>query len=91
MISSRFREHVPPERRRARLAVAVLALAAAVAAFLVGHRVFPHLTTNHDEAVYLQQAAMLLDGRLFLQPPAETAFRPWFFVRSEERRVGKEC
>jgi len=68
---------------RERLAtVALAALAAAVIAF-VSTQVFPYHSLNHDEGVYLQQAAMLLEGRLFLQPPVEGAFRPWFFVESE--------
>ncbi|SEV94390.1 ArnT family glycosyltransferase [Halobacterium jilantaiense] len=64
------------------LAPVALAAAAAVAAYAVSVLVFPYHSLNHDEAVYLQQAAMLLDGRLFLQPPVEDAFRPWFFVES---------
>ncbi|MFC6955210.1 hypothetical protein [Halorubellus litoreus] len=43
--------------------------------------VFPYHSTNHDEAVYLQQAALLLEGQVFMRPPVPEAFRPWFFVR----------
>ncbi|QRY25485.1 glycosyltransferase family 39 protein [Halobacterium sp. BOL4-2] len=64
------------------LVVAALAAAAAVVAFATATLVFPYRSLNHDEAVYLQQAALLLDGRLFLQPPVADAFRPWFFVSS---------
>ena len=59
-----------------------LALVAAGAAYALSLVVFPYHSTNHDEAVYLQQAAMLLEGQLFLDPPVEGAFRPWFFVDS---------
>ena len=59
-----------------------LAAVAAVAAWTVSVVVFPYHSTNHDEAVYLQQAAMLLEGQLFLDPPVDGAFRPWFFVES---------
>ena len=59
-----------------------LAAVAAVVAYAVSVVVFPYHSTNHDEAVYLQQAAMLLEGQLFLQPPVDDAFRPWFFVDS---------
>ncbi|MFD1588698.1 ArnT family glycosyltransferase [Halorientalis brevis] len=68
-------------RRTWRVALLVLALAGATAVWLLATRVFPYHSLNHDEAVYLQQAAMLLDGRLFLTPPVDGAFRPWFFVR----------
>jgi hypothetical protein len=61
----------------------VLALAAGLVAFLSSQELFPYLSTNHDEAVYLQQAAMLLEGRLFLRPPVLEAFEPWFFVESD--------
>jgi hypothetical protein len=43
--------------------------------------VFPYRSINHDEGVYLTQAAMLLDGQIHLHPPVPEAFRPWFFVR----------
>ena len=67
---------------RAPLTPAALAGVAAALAYAVSVLVFPYHSTNHDEAVYLQQAAMLLDGQLFVQPPVEEAFRPWFFVES---------
>ena len=59
--------------------VAVAALAGG-AAFLIAVVVFPYHSVNHDEGVYLQQAALLLEGQLRLYPPVEGAFRPWFFV-----------
>jgi hypothetical protein len=52
--------------------------------WLVASNVFPHHSMNHDEAVYLQQAAMVLEGQLFLDPPVEGPFRPWFFVDGTE-------
>jgi len=76
-IVDRFRE----SSTRARLAV--LGALAGVIVWTIATTVFPYHTINHDEGVYLQQAAMLLDGQLFLQPPVEEAFRPWFFVESD--------
>ncbi|MFB6107326.1 MAG: ArnT family glycosyltransferase [Haloplanus sp.] len=67
--------------RRARLAALALAVVAAVVVSLLAARLFPYHSLNHDEGVYLQQAAMLLDGRLFLHPPVDGPYRPWFFVR----------
>jgi len=66
-----------------------LAAVAAVLVFAVSVVVFPHHSTNHDEAVYLQQAAMLLEGRLFLRPPVPDAVRPWFFVRDGDALYSK--
>jgi hypothetical protein len=61
-------------------AAGVAALAAVIVAF-VSSRVFPYHSSNHDEGVYLQQAEMLLDGRLRMPTGELTeAFRPWFFV-----------
>lgn len=57
----------------------------AVTAIAMG--VFPYHSSNHDEAVYLQQAAMLLEGRLYLKPGTNAvreAVHPWFFVESPE-------
>jgi len=63
-----------------RLLAAGLAVLTGLLVFLLAHEVFPYHTSNHDEAVYLQQAAMLLEGQLTLQPPVVEPFRPWFFV-----------
>ena len=57
-----------------------LVLAGAVVAVVVGRVVFPFHSVNHDEGVYLAQAAMLLDGQLFVDPPVGELFRPWFFT-----------
>jgi len=73
--------------RRYRLAVAGLAAVAAVLVAAITTQIFPFYTPNHDEAVYLQQAAMLLDGQLFLDPPVAEAFRPWFFVETDAGRL----
>jgi hypothetical protein len=63
-----------------RLLAAGLAVLTGVFVFFLAHEVFPYHTSNHDEAVYLQQAAMLLEGQLTLDPPVVEPFRPWFFV-----------
>lgn len=70
------------EMDRYRVANFLLAGLAAVVAVVLVTRVFPHHSLNHDEGVYLQQAELLLDGKLFLRPPVADAFRPWFFVES---------
>jgi hypothetical protein len=66
-----------------------LAAVAAILVYLTSVVVFPYHSTNHDEAVYLQQAAMLLDGQFFLRPPVPEAFRPWFFVRDGDALYSK--
>ncbi|MFT4923493.1 MAG: hypothetical protein ACI8XM_002720 [Haloarculaceae archaeon] len=58
----------------------LVAASAGLVVFAVAHEVFPYHTINHDEGVYLQQAAMLLEGQLTLDPPVVASFRPWFFV-----------
>jgi hypothetical protein len=76
-------------RHRGRLATAAVAALGALVVWLVATRVFPYHSLNHDEAVYLQQAAMLLDGQLFLRPPVDGVFRPWFFVEDGGRLYPK--
>jgi hypothetical protein len=74
-------------RRRAdpaTVAVAVVAAVGALVAWTLATQLFPYHSLNHDEGVYLQQAAMLLEGRLRLRPPVEGLFRPWFFVAGDE-------
>jgi 4-amino-4-deoxy-L-arabinose transferase-like glycosyltransferase len=68
------------QHRRYRLARAGLVVGTVAAIAVVTAWVFPYHSINHDEAVYLQQAAMLQAGTLFLEPPVPEAFRPWFFV-----------
>jgi len=68
---------------------AAVALAGAAVVWVVATDVFPYHSINHDEGVYLQQALMLLDGQLFLRPPVEDAFRPWFFVEDGGRLYPK--
>ncbi|OLZ39951.1 hypothetical protein A6E15_02680 [Natrinema saccharevitans] len=76
-------------RRPWRLAVAAVALVGAVTVWLLATRTFPYHSLNHDEGVYLQQAAMLLEGQLFVRPPVEDVFRPWFFVEDGKRLYPK--
>ncbi|WP_440006453.1 DUF7846 domain-containing protein [Halomicrococcus sp. SG-WS-1] len=81
-----------PRVDRTLRAVAVplaVGLPAAVVVLWLSTTVFPYLSVNHDEGVYLQQAAMLLDGRLFLRTPFPDAFRPWFFVVDGDRMYSK--
>jgi hypothetical protein len=63
-------------------AAVVLAVAVGVAVLVVSTDLFAYHSVNDDEGVYLLQAAMLLDGQLFLRPPAAIAdlVHPWFFV-----------
>lgn len=71
---------MPGSRALDPVAVALASLSAAVA-YLVSTQVFPYLSTNHDEGVYLQQAEMLLEGRLVMHAgDLVEFFRPWFFV-----------
>ena len=60
----------------------LVALAVGVGVFLVSTDLFAYHSVNDDEGVYLLQAAMLLDGQLFLYPSEAIAdlVRPWFFV-----------
>ena len=60
--------------------VALAAVAALVAAlvFSVAGEFFPYHSINHDEGVYLQHSAMLLEGKLWLEPPVPDTVRPWF-------------
>ncbi|WP_368407707.1 ArnT family glycosyltransferase [Halorussus amylolyticus] len=67
-------------RRRFRLLAGALALLAGGVVLFLATELFPYHTPNHDEGVYLQQATMLLEGKLFVRPPVPDAFRPWFFV-----------
>ena len=75
--------------RRPPFQAALVAIGGGLLVFGIAHLVFPYHSTNHDEAVYLQQAAMLLEGQLFLEPPVRGPFRPWFFVADGGRLYPK--
>lgn len=76
-------------RRHRLLATAAIACLGAAAVWIISTQVFPYHSLNHDEGVYLQQAAMLLEGQLNLWPPVESVFRPWFFVEDGPRLYPK--
>jgi hypothetical protein len=58
--------------------------------FALATTVFAYHSINHDEAVYLMQAAMLLEGQLELHVTGATdAFRPWFFIEDGNRLYPK--
>lgn len=75
--------------RRSRRALFGIALCAGALVYLVARVVYPHHTPNHDEGVYLQQAALLLDGTLWLTSEVPDAVRPWFFVEDGARLYSK--
>jgi hypothetical protein len=66
----------------------VVTLLGAVVVFVLASDLFAYHSVNDDEGVYLLQAAMLLDGQLFLRPGEYgLAVRPWFFVVDETTAV----
>jgi 4-amino-4-deoxy-L-arabinose transferase-like glycosyltransferase len=72
---------VAVERRQRTLLVAALALLAGLVVYWLAVDLFPYHSVNDDEGVYLTQAAMLLEGRLYLRPgELGDLVRPWFFV-----------
>ncbi|PSP97218.1 hypothetical protein BRC94_10665 [Halobacteriales archaeon QS_5_70_17] len=79
----------PDNRLAGRAGVLAVGAAATVAVLLIGRELFPLLSVNHDEGVYLQHAAMLLKGNLRLTTDLPGAFRPWFFVEEGRRLYPK--
>ncbi|WP_336025443.1 glycosyltransferase family 39 protein [Halobellus salinisoli] len=71
--------------RPERVLAAFLTLAVGVLVYELAIDLFAYHSVNDDEGVYLYQAAMLLEGKLFLRPGAIPwdAVRPWFFVVDE--------
>jgi hypothetical protein len=70
-----------PRPGRDRLVAAVLVCLAGAVVYWLAVDLFPYHSVNDDEGVYLTQAAMLLEGRLFLRPgDLGYLVRPWFFV-----------
>ena len=75
---------------RVTLAAALISVAAGVLTFAIAATVFSHHSANHDEGVYLTQAALLLGGQVeFHAGPLADAFHPWFFVEDGGRLYPK--
>jgi 4-amino-4-deoxy-L-arabinose transferase-like glycosyltransferase len=89
--STHLRDRLHPAAHpRERLLAGLVAVLAGLAVFLVASELFPYHSANHDEGVYLQQAAMLLEGQFQLFPgELAEAVRPWFFVAEESRLYPK--
>lgn len=65
---------------------ATLAVLAGVTILAIASVLFAYHSSNHDEGVYLFQAAMLLEGQLELHAgDLAEVFRPWFFVEEGGR------
>ncbi len=76
---------------QSRLWAALPIFTAAVLALLASSLIFPFLSENHDEPVYLLQAEALRAGSLTVKAPAEDAvsFRPWLTALRDGRYVFK--
>ncbi|GAA0518890.1 Dolichyl-phosphate-mannose-protein mannosyltransferase [Halorubrum aquaticum] len=75
---------------RVTLAALLVAGVAGLLTFAIAATVFAYHSSNHDEAVYLTQAAMLLSGQLELHAGSlADAFHPWFFVEDGGRLYPK--
>ncbi|MYL66884.1 ArnT family glycosyltransferase [Halorubrum distributum] len=75
---------------RVSLAATLVAVAAGLLTFAIAATVFSHHSANHDEGVYLTQAALLLEGQLaFHAGPLADAFHPWFFIEDGGRLYPK--
>lgn len=67
-----------------------MAVLAGLWALIGSQWVFPYLSDDHDEGIYLFQATALADGHLFPPAPEHAdAFRPWLSVHSDDRFVLK--
>jgi hypothetical protein len=85
---STLRERV--RRRPEPVLAGVLAVLTGVIVFFLATTVFEYHSSNHDEGVYLQQAAMLLEGQLELHAgDLAGTFRPWFFIEDGGRLYSK--
>lgn len=78
----------PAPSRRARLIVGALASCSFAASFVIAGWLFPHLSANNDEAVYVFQAKTIESGSLTLPAePHADFFRPWMSGPRDDRQV----
>jgi hypothetical protein len=69
--------------------LAAVALVSATIALATSIELFPYHSLNHDEGVYLQQARLLLDGRLWFTAEVPEAVHWWFLVEDGPRLYPK--
>ncbi|WP_241686282.1 ArnT family glycosyltransferase, partial [Halorubrum amylolyticum] len=75
---------------RLTLAAALVAVATGVLTFVIAATVFARHSVNHDEGVYLTQAALLLSGQLEIHAgELADAVHPWFFIEDGGRLYPK--
>ncbi|PSQ57595.1 hypothetical protein BRD22_01280 [Halobacteriales archaeon SW_8_68_21] len=88
-LANRARERVARVDRLT-VAAALISLVTGLLTFAIATTVFGYHSFNHDEGVYLTQAALLLDGQLAFHAGAlADAFHPWFFVEDGGRLYPK--
>ncbi|ONH61173.1 hypothetical protein CcI49_07535 [Frankia sp. CcI49] len=70
--------------------VAVLAVLSATVAVVLRHNLFPYLSINNDEVIYLTQARAMAGGHLFPAAPDPAAsYAPWLAAVSDGHYVLK--
>lgn len=70
--------------------VAVLAVLSAAVAVLLRHNLFPYLSVNNDEIIYLTQARAMAGGHLFpVAPEPAASYAPWLAAVSDGHFVLK--
>lgn len=71
-----------------RLVLYFIAIVGAITVVALREPLWPHLTGNNDEAVYLYQAELLADGAVTLPADgSEIFFQPWLTGRHGDRIV----
>jgi 4-amino-4-deoxy-L-arabinose transferase-like glycosyltransferase len=71
------------------LLLAAVSIAAGALVVYLAVDLFPYHSSNHDEGVYLQQARLLLGGKLWFTTSIPDAFHWWFFVEDGPRLYSK--
>jgi hypothetical protein len=71
-------------------AIGVLAIGAFIWAIVASSLLFPFLTNNHDEAIYILQARLLAEGKLYFNiEEFSHFFSQWFFINDGEKIFAK--
>src|SRR5690625_4598734 len=73
-----------------RFFIVLLVLASAVGAVIISEVVYPNLSWNRDEPVFLWQADLLLDGQLTQTDGGfPSAFHPWLSAHRDGKFFGQ--
>lgn len=66
--------------------IIIIAMISFLTVMAINHFIFPYYSNNHDEGVYIFQAKMLAEGKIYLNSDEYSDFfNTWFFINDDNK------